>query len=816
MKRVLSVLLSTCLLLGLVAGCTDKSGGGDGASTGEVPMGRYIEEQGETLDGVIQVYDFHRAADGSTVFYGRTMLDDQTGESVYKKYTVPAAGGPITAQEVPGLSEFSKTGIRSLSEGADGALYALSNDEKYRTMVGRSENGGPFEVISLSDADKPAASDGDTAVDGSVSPDADKPAASGGEVSAAGSISMGGVMGSGDSVSAAGGSADAGTESGTTGGGIEAAPSGGFFFGGESSFPSKIAMDIVALEDGGFIVAYGDKGASHYGADGTLLAEFLGNSFAANVIVTNGSLIIGSPDGVSLLSYDLSTGKQNGTYTYENMKMGVNIAADADNFYLADSTGVYRQAKGGTAWEKLVDGDLTSLVMPNLNLVGLAPDGSGGFAALLGSEEDTQFVRYLYSAETPTNPDTELSIFSLHDNSTIRQTIGEFQRRNPNVRVNFRVGLDEGGSATTEDVIRTLNTELLAGKGPDLILLDGMNLDSYIEKGVLLDLTDFVKGQSGLLSNLTNAYEKDGKIYGVPSRFTFPVMMGLASDVDSITSLQALVERVRKDQSGTPPFLRASNDLWSEDGVGIMMDYYDSYADSFLKENGSIDEEALTAFFAAMQELDKTMKEYTPQYTGGMLAMTVSTVRSGGFEPIDMGASDLKDGKALFHTQAMAGIFALDFISQNLSGLPDQKLAPLFGGSAYTPKGGVGINAAGKQQELAKSFLEMLLSPTVQDNYLYDGYPVNSASLDKLVEDTLNGSDGMSFGGNAGGAEGSTGEKNDMGFAEICGKLDTPLLSDQVIKDAVEAQSKGLMDGSVTPADAAAKVVEKTRIYLSE
>jgi hypothetical protein len=35
-----------------------------------------------------------------------------------------------------------------------------------------------------------------------------------------------------------------------------------------------------------------------------------------------------------------------------------------------------------------------------------------------------------------------------------------------------------------EDYIRTLNTELLAGNGPDILVLNELPADSFVEKGV--------------------------------------------------------------------------------------------------------------------------------------------------------------------------------------------------------------------------------------------------------------------------------------------------------------------------------------------
>ena len=51
---------------------------------------------------------------------------------------------------------------------------------------------------------------------------------------------------------------------------------------------------------------------------------------------------------------------------------------------------------------------------------------------------------------------------------------------------------------------------------------------------------------------------------------------------------------------------------------------------------------------------------------------------------------------------------------------------------------------------------------------------------------------------------------------DLCGALDTPILTDQVVKDAVLDQVPGLLSGSLTPEDAAAAVVKKVSLYLAE
>ncbi|MFR9190676.1 MAG: extracellular solute-binding protein, partial [Anaerotruncus massiliensis (ex Togo et al. 2019)] len=142
---------------------------------------------------------------------------------------------------------------------------------------------------------------------------------------------------------------------------------------------------------------------------------------------------------------------------------------------------------------------------------------------------DRTLMNYTYSADTPTVPDKELRVFSLRDNKTIRQAMGLFQRQNPDVHVVYDVALTGADAVTASDALRTLANELLAGKGPDLLVLDGMPIDSYVEKGVLLDLSEPVGGKTAsgewLKAEAESFKTADGRIYAVPARFSVPVIL---------------------------------------------------------------------------------------------------------------------------------------------------------------------------------------------------------------------------------------------------------------------------------------------------
>lgn len=765
MKRMLSLVLS----LGLLAGCTAAPGEADGRK----PMGRYIENESAALGDLGRVEDFCTDENGDVVFYAQE--DKEAGGGAIKRYTVPKDGGAVNEADAPWLDELMGKDYypSSISSDGNGTVYALCAAPNGVNALFRSVDGGATsEQVTVSDWPAPA----------------EEGAASGG-VAFAGGVSV------------------------------------GTFNAGMSGAGTRYASGVIALADGGFVIGYADQGACVYRADGTKTADFPGTAFGKGFAVSGNQLLMQSQDVKELWLYDLGKTERQGSYAYDNLSYGTTVGLDADGLFVGDSTGVYRQGVDGSLWEKLVDGDLTSLVMPDQEIAGLTGDGSGGFWAILRAEEGARIVRYTYDAETPTNPDTELTVFSLKDNATVRQTIGEFQRRNPTVRVNFRVAQTSEGAATTEDVIRALNTELLSGKAPDILLLDGLPADSYIEKNVLLDLTDLVKeltGVHGLLENLMNAYEKDGKIYGVPARFTFPVMMGGKDALDGMTSLETLVERTEARQGEEVPFLHPSGELWEDDGM--LMKYYNACVNAW-SSGRDVDQGGLERYFESMMALNTVLRTHTPQ-AGGEVAVTIMTVSSvgggTGYEELSMGPMALGQNQARFHIQELNGILNLQNILSKLGSKEGYGLDTLFGGGAYTPVGGVGIVASGKQQDLSKDFVELLLSDTVQGKYLYDGFPVNGKSLEKMaaeqVEEAQQGSFTMAFGDGPALPDAPAAQTNsgDMGFMELCRSLDAPILTDEVIKAAAEAQIKGLLDGRLTPKAAAENVVKSTALYRAE
>ena len=174
-------------------------------------------------------------------------------------------------------------------------------------------------------------------------------------------------------------------------------------------------------------------------------------------------------------------------YTSGNYKF---IAAldKENNLYLGCDEGIYSY-KEGEGIKLLLEGGLCSLADPSVAKYGMLAEDGPVFLMLLGSGVS----RFAFDETVPSVPDKELLVYSLKKDRTIQQAVSAYQKEHNDVYVRYEVGMSGDNGLTAEDAVKALNTEIMAGKGPDVLCLDGLPLDSYLSKGMLADLSDTLK-----------------------------------------------------------------------------------------------------------------------------------------------------------------------------------------------------------------------------------------------------------------------------------------------------------------------------------
>lgn len=522
-----------------------------------------------------------------------------------------------------------------------------------------------------------------------------------------------------------------------------------------------------------------------------------------------------TPEGVE--QYDLQTGETLESIPLDSTSdVGYIVpGADGKSLFRCDSTGIYRFILGGSVWERLVDGGLTSLGMPSVWLGGFVEQSDGGFYVLTGSGEDYLPVRFTFSPETPSAPSREMVIYSLEDSDTLRQAIGLFQRQQPDVRAALRVALSPESAAEKSDVLRTLNTELLAGKGPDVIVLDGLPMASYQEKGVLapLDALQPLLDGGTLLKNIAGACRKDGSLYAVPLRFQVPQLWGESGMISAAKDLSSLADWLEDDHAQHPD----TRPLYRMRPEELIEDFYPVCAPAWRDADGGIRPEEFARFLTDIRRIADLAVEpdLAGMYTQELYEEYQSVEYQGyywanGFIRAVAGLSG--DPEDLASPDAAAAYLG----DGGFAMLPGQAQG------VFVPELILGVNQNSALAEEAVQFTEIALSERVQSQKFGDGYPVSRAALQTVLENPYPPGDD--------GKQAPVYEGEEMRILQIlwpqesflrdfqaqAEALHTPCIPDDILIEMVIDETKGFFDGNRTAPDAASAVAERTQAYLAE
>ncbi|MBT9778788.1 hypothetical protein GPL15_20110 [Clostridium sp. MCC353] len=492
------------------------------------------------------------------------------------------------------------------------------------------------------------------------------------------------------------------------------------------------------------------------------------------------------------------------------------MASDRKNgFYVLNAEGIHHMNLGGSIWETVVDGKLNSLSMPSASLNKLFVGTEDDFYVLLGTADSDEIKHYVFDPEMPAVPSKTLTVYGLDlsENDTIRQAASMFQLNNPDVIVELIDGSEASGSTTVSDTIRTLNTEILGGNGADILILDGLPVDSYIEKGVLDDMKDLLKPMidSGeLLDNVTRPFmEEDGSLYQIPARMILLASYGDQKAIDSLGSLETI--RAYQQNPANKPLRPKTN---YENLLRQMISLtYDEIVDQDSKQlvPGKIKE--LLETVQIVGEACGAKAIFDEDEDSGKGRVYNMIFGKGGFS---IGEYDRVDtGKSSIAIENIKGLsdMMLPFavIKKN-----HFTLQPV--NRSYMPVGILGINKGSKNLELARQFVQYVVGSEVQGSDLTDGLPVNTKGIEEWMIDKktsmysigVSGGDGYELSG-----EWPNYEEKKQIF-RLAEDADHPIVVDRVLLGIIIDETKGLFDGTLSLEQAAQNAENKAKLYFSE
>ena len=499
---------------------------------------------------------------------------------------------------------------------------------------------------------------------------------------------------------------------------------------------------------------------------------------------------------------------------------------DGDTIYLICEDGIYAHGFGGGTMEKLMDGTMYAMGDPEHGVYGMLLLPDTAFLVMYGNE----IGKLSYDPSLPAVPEKELKVYSLTKDDVMQKTASLFMQRYPEVYVNYEVGMSGTGGQTAEDAIRALNTQIMAGEGPDVLLLDGLPLESYEEKGLLADLSETLetaKKQEPVFENIAEGFRrKDGGIYAVPARFSIPALLGPAEFVKE-GGLEVLTDAVEKLRTKKARTVMSAGGITAE---GVLKLLALSSAPAWEGEDGQMDEEAVREFLEAAQKI------YGLEVSGVSEAekelfesMSLSNTETGEVEMDTRFLMDVGANQMFLDPDRLAlGKLCDEWSMQSMISAQRQTPGSAYGllpgqqDHVFLPQTVAGISAAAKEKELAGQFLQMMLSKEAAASG--GGFSINreaqkaAVSLNEGDEQGIVGA--MSMAGEDGTMKTmnlyALNEEEKRWLEETIGSLAVPYIGGSVLEEAVLEAGEALLEGTTDLDGAMEQIRKAVRLEMAE
>lgn len=339
-----------------------------------------------------------------------------------------------------------------------------------------------------------------------------------------------------------------------------------------------------------------------------------------NDLVGN-SLIVYDFDKV--VEYNLKDGKKSKgnkelTKIITDYKNGTNKifgGEKEDSGYLCNNRGAYKINLKDYKKTKIIDGSNTSFGDKNKDCIkffNIDKDEYMGAFINYGNGGQCESTLAIYEKNKNKENVKELSIYSIEQNDTIEQWVNAYQVENSNVKINYdyAIGYEEmieENESKISDAIKSLNSKIMSGDGPDIILLNDLPIKSYVNKGLILDITDVVNGlnKEEYFTNVFDSTKINDKNYFIPTNLSFNVVINEnASEINSLDKLSNSIETIANNSNGNVLPTFNSREL-----VNLL---YSSCSTQWINEDNSINENSLKEFLQYTKNIyDKTNNKHT-------------------------------------------------------------------------------------------------------------------------------------------------------------------------------------------------------------
>ena len=584
--------------------------------------------------------------------------------------------------------------------------------------------------------------------------------------------------------------------------------------GGTMAFDSMSRQTaLYELSTGKLISAQQTDGIVAATADGdnVFLMDNNGN-------ITSFKLSDGTPSGkpaVSLGTAGGSGGVRGSGMMSFRMSVGDVLAMGGNGDLYALYAGNLLLYGAGGEVDTILEGTAYSIGAPNSNATSafVLDDGSI-IVNMLDNMQASRLYRYSFDENASVDPEKSLTVWSLEDNAFVRAAIAELRKKNPDSYIAYEVALNGENAVSPSDAIKTLNTRLLAGTGPDVIILDGCPAESYAGKGMLVDLAGLVD-TGDVYGNLLAQYTSDGKMYLLPTQFIMPAMLGSKDALGKVRELDDLVSTIVSGNgtnamrpamgagrpfSAVPEAERAA--LYFEDVEELCNILWLSCAPDVVGDN-KLDSASLKRFLETVKTISDKY-ELMRNDDDNTMRMGVAFAGAGG------GRASILPSSLVHYTSQMThyGAFLADnlMLMQLFMERDGSQLAafPGLSDGAWRPSTVVGVSADSAVTDFAVELVKTMLSVGVQRINYGEGLPVTHEGMAAQIRDLndiLAESDRGTF---------------DVDMDALVGRLTSPSVNDTALTDMMRGSIEKLCADKTDVEGAVREIEQSIKNYLAE
>ena len=356
------------------------------------------------------------------------------------------------------------------------------------------------------------------------------------------------------------------------------------------------------------------------------------------ITISKRGVIGGEYDNLYVATYNLDGTEQNvkkltsdpGSFYYHFDDSGLNIRSIdrpleiqmhewMDAYHAAKTLSILADrgvAMGGLDWAFADAGDIQYTEDDSLYYLGkqlssmktVAYGDGKDFCCWFDEAGQGVLIRYTYNPEGKIEPEV-VTVWSMDHIDLVETAVAQWNHTHASPIFRYETGEAElkSSNLTEEDILTRLNLELLNNRGPDVLILDGLDVERYLEYMTPLDRVN----TDGVYESILTRFTVSDDLLAIPARVS-PYLLGrTAEGTEDIESVKQFADIVEAQTTITGTYSYGLNVIdestmpyYVESYIQLFRLWYPTWADA-IWEGGKLNKEVFGEFLAQTTRLSK-------------------------------------------------------------------------------------------------------------------------------------------------------------------------------------------------------------------